>query len=181
MIEGQFGDSERSEAVGFSHSDFYEKVVKVKADVAALLNSFRQRSRSLRADQRKAVHRLRPIRGDRARGGSAERLETPLAGGAAAWAVPAVLAGAERAAAWGEPSPPRLPPGGNGKGGSIPCCRRQFPWRSMSSAHFLKSINNSSYRRLQSQTRLGDKVCLIRSCKKSCWRHPLIAMLLSAL
>src|SRR5215472_9672863 len=43
--------------------------------------------------------------GDRARGISAERFEIPLAGGGAWFA------------AWGEPSPPRLAPGGNGKGG----------------------------------------------------------------
>ena len=41
-----------------------------------------------------------------ARGVSAERFETPLAGGAAALA-----------AAWGEPSRPGFPLGGNGKGG----------------------------------------------------------------
>jgi hypothetical protein len=44
--------------------------------------------------------------GDRARGISAERFEIPLAGGGALFAP------------WGEPSPPRLAPGGNGKGGS---------------------------------------------------------------
>ncbi len=44
--------------------------------------------------------------GDRARGISAERFEIPLAGGGAQFAP------------WGEPSPPRLAPGGNGKGGS---------------------------------------------------------------
>src|SRR5215831_7922231 len=43
--------------------------------------------------------------GDRARGISAERFEIPLAGGGAQFAP------------WGEPSPPRLSPGGNGKGG----------------------------------------------------------------
>ena len=44
--------------------------------------------------------------GDRARGISVERFEIPLAGGGAQFAP------------WGEPSPPRLAPGGNGKGGS---------------------------------------------------------------
>ena len=83
--------------------------------MAAILNSF-SRAIIFAPDQWEAVLRL--SRGDRARGVSAERFETPLAGGAAAGAVPAVLAGAERAAAWGEPSPPRLSLGGNGKGGS---------------------------------------------------------------
>ena len=48
----------------------------------------------------------RTCQGDRARGISAERFEIPLAGGGALFAP------------WGEPSPPRLAPGGNGKGGS---------------------------------------------------------------
>ena len=48
----------------------------------------------------------RDPQGDRARGISAERFEIPLAGGGASFAP------------WGEPSPPRLSPGGNGKGGS---------------------------------------------------------------
>src|SRR5712692_11321005 len=48
----------------------------------------------------------RDPQGDRARGISAERFEIPLAGGGAYFAP------------WGEPSPPRLFPGGNGKGGS---------------------------------------------------------------
>lgn len=50
--------------------------------------------------------RPREFQGDRARGISAERFEIPLAGGGA------------QSAPWGEPSPPRLSPGGNGKGGS---------------------------------------------------------------
>ncbi|SRR5579883_1803317 len=56
--------------------------------------------------------------GDRARGISAERFEIPLAGGAGARIVTALLAGTRRDPAWGEPSPPRLSPGGNGKGES---------------------------------------------------------------
>jgi hypothetical protein len=55
--------------------------------------------------------------GDRARGISAERFEIPLAGGAGARIVTALLAGTRRGPAWGEPSPPRLSPGGNGKRG----------------------------------------------------------------
>jgi hypothetical protein len=55
--------------------------------------------------------------GDRARGISAERFEIPLAGGAGAGIVTALFAGTRRVPAWGEPSPPRLAPGGNGKGG----------------------------------------------------------------
>ena len=53
--------------------------------------------------------------------------QAPLAGGAAAGAVPALLAGAERVAAWGEPFPaPAFPLGETGKGDQIPRCRRQF-------------------------------------------------------
>jgi len=41
----------------------------------------------------------------------------PLVGGAAAWDVPAVFAGAARVAAWGEPARPGFPPEGEtGKG-----------------------------------------------------------------
>ena len=41
----------------------------------------------------------------------------PLVGGAAAWDVPAGLAGAAHVAAWGEPARPGLPPEGEtGKG-----------------------------------------------------------------
>jgi hypothetical protein len=58
---------------------------------------------------------------DRARGISAQRFEIPLAGGAGARIVTALFAGTRRVPAWGEPSrepsPPRLSPGGNGKGG----------------------------------------------------------------
>src|SRR5579871_793496 len=53
-------------------------------------------------------------KGDGARGISAERFEIPLAGGGAPFAP------------WGEPSPPRRSPGGNGKGGSDSRCRRLF-------------------------------------------------------
>jgi hypothetical protein len=181
VIEGQFECPVGAKAVGFSHGDFYAKVVKVKADVAALLNSFPPAITFASGRPAEGCTSAETNPGGSRKGGSADRLETPLAGGAAAWAVPAVLAGAERVAAWGEPSPPRLPPGGNGKGGSNSLLPQAVSLALMSSAHFLKFTNNSSYRRLQSQTRSGDNVCLIRSCKKSCWRHPLIAMLLSAL
>ena len=41
----------------------------------------------------------------------------PLVGGAAAWDVPAICAGAARVAAWGEPARPGfLPEGETGKG-----------------------------------------------------------------
>jgi hypothetical protein len=51
--------------------------------------------------------------GDRARGISAERIEIPLAGGAGARIVTALLAGTRRVPAWGEPSPPGCPWGRN--------------------------------------------------------------------
>ncbi len=62
---------------------------------------------------------LREFQGDRARGISAERFEIPLAGGGA------------RFAPWGEPSPPRLAPGGNGKRGLdslLPQANRVWLW-----------------------------------------------------
>src|SRR5215469_2702305 len=59
----------------------------------------------------------RKPQGDGARGISAQRFEIPLAGGAGARIVTALLAGTRRVPAWGEPSPPRLSLGGNGKGG----------------------------------------------------------------
>ncbi len=89
---------------------FYEKVIKVKADVAAILVVFHPPFTASPSEST-----AEPMRsdGDRARGRS------PLAGGVAAWAVPAVLAGTERGATWGEPSPPRLSPlGETGKGES---------------------------------------------------------------
>src|SRR5262249_42185507 len=61
---------------------FYEKVVKVKADVAAILNSSPARSRRSRLTIWRRP-RWYPS-GGCARGVSAERFETPLAGGAAA-------------------------------------------------------------------------------------------------
>ena len=88
---------------------FYEKVVKVKADVAAILIYFLSVTVLIQRGQ----HISGATPGGCARGVSAERFETPLAGGATALA-----------AAWGEPSPPRLSPWGNGKGDQIPCCRR---------------------------------------------------------
>jgi len=124
--EDPFGGSIRNHLDVITHYRFYEKVIKVKADVAALVDSLRRviifvpGPTSGRLDSAEA----KPV--DRARGGSAERLETPLAGGAAALAVPAVLAGAERAAAWGEPPRPGFPLGETGKGDQIPCCRRPF-------------------------------------------------------
>src|SRR5215831_12104940 len=95
-------------------SAFYEKVVKVKADVAAILKI------SFRAD------RGRPSRrgprwypsGGCARGGSAERFETPLRGEPRHRCVPALFGGTHRASGVGGTRPPRLSPGGgNGKGG----------------------------------------------------------------
>jgi hypothetical protein len=84
------------------HYRFYEKVVKVKADVAAILSFL-----SVAVLIQRGQHISDATLGGCARGVSAERFETPLAGGAAALA-----------AAWGEPSPPRLSPRGNGKGES---------------------------------------------------------------
>ena len=78
--------------------------------MAAICNFFSRSIPQIEADHLEA---LAPIGGMR-KGGSAERFETPLAGGAAA-------------AAWGEPARPGFPPGETGKGEiRLPCCRRQF-------------------------------------------------------
>jgi hypothetical protein len=166
------------------YAAFYEKVVKVKADVAAIINIF------LPLPSR----RLRPIIGTRhrwvpsggcARGVSAERFETPLAGGAAA----SMRAGAScwRAACQrrgGNPPAPAFPRRGKRKRGRsdflaaagdlrLRCadgrhaadlvCARSSPHASPDSDH--QHLCRSSQSAIQ----------------KSCRRHPLLAVLLSAL
>src|SRR5579864_3599686 len=84
---------------------FYEKVVKVKAEVAAILNSFCS-AVSMFFSIRVCSAIVEVNLGGCARGVSAERFETPLAGGAAA------------CRGVGGTRPPRLALGGNGKGGS---------------------------------------------------------------
>src|SRR5436190_13330599 len=62
---------------------------------------------------------IRRAAGGCARGGSAERFETPLAGGAAASMPASVLCWRAACAAWGEPARPGFPPEGEtGKGES---------------------------------------------------------------
>jgi hypothetical protein len=95
---------------------FYEKVVKVKADVAAILNFFSRLTPQIEADHLDAVPVV-PTGGMR-KGGSAERFETTLRGEPRHRWVPALFAGAQRASGVGGTRPPRLSPGGgNGKGG----------------------------------------------------------------
>jgi hypothetical protein len=102
---------------------FYEKVVKVKADVAAILKFFSRGRSRLTIWTRP---RWRPS-GGCARGVSAERFETPLAGGAAApmrasafcWRAACQRHG-------GHPPRPGFPPEGETGKGEIrllPCCR----------------------------------------------------------
>jgi hypothetical protein len=86
---------------------FYEKVVKVKADVAAILNFF---SHSIEVDDLGASPTVSI--GGCARGVSAERFETPLAGGAAASMCASAFCWCTAASGVGGTRPPRLSPGG---------------------------------------------------------------------
>ena len=107
---------------------FYEKVVKVKADVAAILKFFLL----LRSRRSRPTITTRPRwcpSGGCARGVSAERFETPLAGGAAAaMCASAVCWRAACQRRGGNPPAPAFPQRGEtGKGEiRLPCCRRQF-------------------------------------------------------
>jgi len=94
-----------------------KKVIKVKADVAAILNSFpRAQSPSLGAEQREATHGLRPI------GGSRKGGEAPLAGGAAARGRASGFGWRGTCSGVGGTFPaPALPLGETGKGDQIPC------------------------------------------------------------
>ena len=97
------------------HYRFYEKVVKVKADVVAILNfslppshaAYRFAWATDRCGQT----------GDGARGVSAERFETPLGGGGSQRRLPR---------RGGNPPAPAFLLGETGKGDRIPCCRRPF-------------------------------------------------------
>jgi len=91
----------------FHISGFYEKVIKVKADVAAILNSFRR-----------TVLAVRVLKVPSASGGYT-RGRQPLLWGepAASMRANGFLLARSVPPAWGEPTPPRLAPGGNGKGG----------------------------------------------------------------
>src|SRR5262245_59126003 len=96
---------------------FYEKVVKVKADVAAILKFFFRSNPTDRGRPIWTRPRWRPS-GGCARGVSAERFETPLAGGAAASMCASAVCWRIACQRVGGTRPPRLSPGGgNGKGG----------------------------------------------------------------
>src|SRR5262245_17550855 len=93
---------------------FYEKVIKVKADVAAILKiSFRSRRSRPTITTRP---RWYPS-GGCARGGQRSALKPPLRGEPRHRCVPALFGGTQRASGVGGARPPRLSPGGNGKGG----------------------------------------------------------------
>src|SRR5215471_1208649 len=92
---------------------FYEKVVKVKADVAAILNFF---SPQIEADHHDAAPV--PIGGIAQGGFQRSALKPLLRGEPRHRCVPALFAGKQRASGVGGTRPPRLSPGGgNGKGG----------------------------------------------------------------
>jgi hypothetical protein len=91
---------------------FYEKVVKVKADVAAILSCLPRAIFGVtRADERVS-------RSTAAIGGSRKGAKPSCGGSRQHRCVPAPFAGAQRASGVGGTRPPRLSPGGgNGKGG----------------------------------------------------------------
>jgi hypothetical protein len=96
-----------------NHSYFYEKVVKVKADVAAILIFFPG------AIALVGRHRLRLVGGWR-KGG-----ESPSCGGSRSMGRASVVGW--RGTCRGQPFPaPACPLGETGKGDQIPRCRRQF-------------------------------------------------------
>ena len=88
---------------------FYEKVVKVKADVAAILKFFLPMPQ-IEANQHEAAP------------------GAPIGGGSRGIDVcQRFLLAHSVPAAWGEPARHGFPPGETGKGVfRLPCCRRQF-------------------------------------------------------
>jgi hypothetical protein len=96
---------------------FYEKVVKVKADVAAFLNFFSRSTPQIEADPLDAAPVV-PIGGDAQGGFQRSALKPLLRGEPRHRCEPALFAGSHRASGVGGTRPPRLSPGGgNGKGG----------------------------------------------------------------
>jgi hypothetical protein len=131
VIECKFENAVGAKAVGFSHGDFYEKVVKVKADVAALLNSFLRAITFAACRPAGGCTSAEANPGDRARGVSAERIETPLAGGAAASMCASAFCWRAACQRRGGNHPrPGFPLGGNGKGGSDSLLPQAFSRRS---------------------------------------------------
>jgi hypothetical protein len=110
---------------------FYEKVVKVKADVAAILTFLpfdpRDRGSRLSIWTQPQPHPS----GGCARGSFRGARGNPSGGGSRGSDGPALLTGARRASGLGGTRPPRLSPGGgNGKGGdptSLPQATRGGP------------------------------------------------------
>ena len=160
---------------------YYEKVVRVKADVAALLKVF------FATLQIEAHHDAAPVVpiGAMRKGGFQRRFETALAGGAAALMCASAFAGTQRASGvGGNPPAPAFPRRGKrergrsdflaaagssrrrnanvGHAAGLLCAR--------SSSKFLSfTITNNRFRSAQA------------AFQKSCRRQPLLAVLLSAL
>jgi hypothetical protein len=158
---------------------FYEKVVKVKADVAAILSSLPRAIILAQGTNENVVHRLRPI------GGSRKGAEPSCGGSRQHRWVPAPFAGAQRASGVGGTRPPRLSPGGgNGKGGDQSSL---LPQAVLFCADFMDDISCAVYQiflpdnLLLLKTSLTKVVDLLLTNVPDICRHPLLAVLLSAL
>jgi hypothetical protein len=161
---------------------FYEKVVKVKADVAAILKFFlplRSRRSRLTIWTRPRWHPS----GGCARGVSAERFETPLAGGAAAsMCASAVCWRAACQRRGGNPPAPAFPRRGKRERGSSDflAAAGSSRWRGADGRHAAGGAPSTTT--LLSIT-ITKPICRsVRSAfQKSGRHHPLLAVLLSAL
>src|SRR6516162_8783410 len=152
---------------------FYEKVVKVKADVAAILKFF------LPIPQIEADITTRPRgypSGGCARGVSAERFETPLAGGAAALMCASAFCwhtACQRRG--GNPPAPAFPRRGKRERGcsDFLAAAGSSRWHRASAGHAagLLCARSSSTFPLHYDHQTDPLVLL---SQKSCWRHPLL-------
>jgi len=154
---------------------FYEKVVKVKADVAAILKFFLPMLRWRPTITTRP--RWHPS-GGCARGVSAERFETPLAGGAAApmrasafcWRAACQRRG-------GNPPAPAFPwRGKRERGGSnFLAAAGTSHWRGTDGRHAASGVCARSSLTFSSRFR-SPTICRLRrsAFQKSCWHHPLL-------
>ena len=155
---------------------FYEKVVKVKADVAAILKFFFPD-----AADRGRPSRRRPgstDRGDAQGGFQRSALKPLLRGEPRHRCVPALFAGTQRASSVGGTRPPRLSPGGgNGKGGvqtSVPPQAVRVAVVRMPGTPLvycvLALLPRFSPLTITKPTGRSARTAF----PKSCWRHPLL-------
>jgi len=162
-------------SVEASLTTFYEKVVKVKADVAAILKSF------LPMPQIEADITTQPRgypSGGCARGVSAERFETPLAGGAAASMRASAFcwrAACQRLG--GNPPAPAFPRRGKRERGcsDFLVAAGSSRWHSANVGHaagLLCARSSSMFVSITITKPMVDP--LVPLSQKSCWRHPLL-------